>query len=178
MKRIGILLLIILIVSFSSPYALPKDIPDLSIQNYTNTLLWCYTITGNLPIARVILDNSIEFDIPIELLLAIANTESGFHPWVIGLNEDSYDIGLFQLNSISFAKELNENGIEYLLDIRNNTRLASKYLVDRYQAWGSWDGAIQGYCSYSRVTDSSLRYLKIIKTTQMKFEMSRRAKQC
>ncbi|HRZ90548.1 MAG TPA: transglycosylase SLT domain-containing protein, partial [Spirochaetia bacterium] len=49
-----------------------------------------------------ILDNAVEYSVPVSLAFALAFEESQFHPRAINRNAESVDRGLFQLNSKSF----------------------------------------------------------------------------
>jgi soluble lytic murein transglycosylase-like protein len=66
------------------------------------TLEFFTTITQSETIARVILDNSIKFEVPPALSFALALEESDFRIDAINKNGGSVDRGLFQLNSKSY----------------------------------------------------------------------------
>jgi hypothetical protein len=66
------------------------------------TLEFFTTITRSENIARVVLENSIKFDVPPSLAFALALEESDFRIDAINKNGDSVDRGLFQLNSRSY----------------------------------------------------------------------------
>jgi len=61
-------------------------------------------LTGSAEVARLILENSLRFDIPASLAFALAYEESRFNPSAYNDNGTSVDRGLFQLNSRSFPK--------------------------------------------------------------------------
>jgi hypothetical protein len=72
------------------------------------TLAFFSTVTHSENVARVILDNSVKFEVPGALAFALALEESDFRIDAInkngskGKNGDSVDRGLFQLNSRSY----------------------------------------------------------------------------
>ena len=48
---------------------------------------------------------STQYDVPKELLIAIAQTESGFDPWATNKNTNgTFDIGLMQINTVHLPK--------------------------------------------------------------------------
>ncbi|MDA8424626.1 MAG: lytic transglycosylase domain-containing protein [Treponema sp.] len=61
-------------------------------------------LTGSIPIAKAILDNSVRFQVPASLAFALAFEESRFQADAINRNGGSIDRGLFQLNSRSFPE--------------------------------------------------------------------------
>ncbi|MGB4571991.1 MAG: transglycosylase SLT domain-containing protein [Rectinemataceae bacterium] len=62
------------------------------------------SVTTSENTAVAILDNAVRHKVPASLAFAIAYEESKFDPKAVGKNEDSFDRGLFQLNSKSFPE--------------------------------------------------------------------------
>jgi len=67
-----------------------------------SVLAFFSSITKSTEIAQAILDNAVEYSVPVSLAFALAFEESQFHPRAINRNAESVDRGLFQLNSKSF----------------------------------------------------------------------------
>ncbi len=81
-------------------------------------------ITHSEEIARAILRQSDEYDLPPSLVTALVWEESRFDHLALNKNKGSVDRGLFQLNSKSFPK-LKESDF---FDIGENTRLGTAHL--------------------------------------------------
>lgn len=59
-------------------------------------------ITGDAEITRAIIQNAIQYEIPLTLAFSLAYGESDFNRWAVNKNVSSIDRGLFQLNSTTF----------------------------------------------------------------------------
>ena len=81
-------------------------------------------LAGSQRLARIILAEAVENDVPAPLAFALVWAESSFDPYAVNENTSSIDRGLFQLNSRSFPgleeheffdPEINaEHGLAYL----------------------------------------------------------------
>ena len=117
------------------------------------------SFTRNREITHNIIIHALTERLPLHVAFGTAWTESNFNPTCIYQNKDkngrvlSIDFGLFQLNSESFPRVKKEE----LLDVKLNTSLACKTLMDNYTKTGSWFEAI---CMYNRghVTDLGIKY--------------------
>ena len=99
---------------------------------------------GNEHITRTILYSGLADHIPINMLFASAWQESSFNPIAINKNKrigkrpESYDVSLFQLNTLSFP----DYSIEDLKNIELNCKLATDKLRHNYEQYGNWEESI------------------------------------
>jgi len=102
---------------------------------------------GNKEATICIINTALMFDIPIHYFIGLAYQESRFQ-WrkKSKRNTDgSHDIGLFQLNT----KTYKDYDVVYLLEIRNNVRMAGSHLADNYIQAGDYYTALGIYNSGS-----------------------------
>lgn len=81
---------------------------------------------------------SVKYKIPVELLKAIAKTETGMNPIAMNINSNrSYDIGIMQINSYWF-KKLEKVGIKKddLLDGCKNIQVGAWILAQNIKQYG------------------------------------------
>lgn len=83
-----------------------------------SVLTFFASITKSRDIAQAILDNAVEYSVPVSLAFALAYEESQFHPRAINRNAESVDRGLFQLNSKSFPNMTIEQFYDPILNAR------------------------------------------------------------
>lgn len=116
-------------------------------------------------INRCLLEASLRYGIPPNLLVAIAKVESGFRPWVININKDgrsvkvinprsyteavyylnyihqygyNYDVGIGQIN-VANIRRLNLDPVS-LLDPCNNITVSAYILRENINRYGfTWD---------------------------------------
>jgi len=93
-------------------------------NSQTEVIAFFTAITHSEEIARAILKQSDEYDLPPSLVTALVWEESRFDHLALNKNKGSVDRGLFQLNSKSFPK-LKEADF---FDIGENTRLGTAHL--------------------------------------------------
>ena len=89
------------------------------------------------------------YQIPVQLLKAIAMTETKMNPYAINVNRNkTYDIGLMQINS-SWLSKLNLVGInrEDLLDGCKNIQVGAWILASNIKEYGFNKKAIGAYNS-------------------------------
>lgn len=104
-------------------------------------------IIGNKKLTYLIISNALIHEVPINLFVSLAYTESRFTETAIGKNVDergnilSYDYGVFQLNSNTYK----DYSKEYLMNVENNVRLAAQHLVGLYKKYGTWYESTLGY---------------------------------
>ena len=68
--------------------------------------------TNSLPFEKCFINAAKKYNIPFELLIAIASVESNYKPNAINYNSNgTYDIGIMQINSIWFNKLESEYNI-------------------------------------------------------------------
>jgi len=122
-------------------------------------LLFADKITNSREISASILASAYLNRIPPCLMLAIARVESGFVPLALHSNETSYDIGVFQLNNLTFSNYPEES----LYVVFTNARLAGDYLRELYKLHGSWELSIMSYnCGgiQKRIPGQTARYMR------------------
>lgn len=104
-------------------------------QVYAIGLEKCFDIAAN------------HYQIPSNLLKAIARTETGMNPTSVGVNKNrTYDIGLMQINS-SWLPKLNRVGITQkdLIDPCNNIQIGAWILAGNIKRYGFGIKAIGAY---------------------------------
>jgi hypothetical protein len=91
------------------PISIDEKIPNDTIANYyqnvdtkQHVIDFFASLTKSPKIAKAILDNAMEHEVPAGLAFAIAYAESRFNPNALNRNPSSIDRGLFQLNSLTF----------------------------------------------------------------------------
>jgi hypothetical protein len=99
----------------------------------------------NKEAAICVVNTALIFDIPIHYFTGLACQESSFRVKVKSKikPDGSFDIGLFQLNT----KVYNKYSTDYLLEIKNNVRLAGAHLTDNYLQVKNWYSALGVYNS-------------------------------
>ena len=92
-----------------------------------------------------IVNTALNYDIPIHYFIGLAYQESSFRVKVKSKikPDGSFDIGLFQLNT----KVYKDYDVVYLLEIRNNVRMAGSHLADNYIQAGDYYTALGIYNS-------------------------------
>lgn len=111
-----------------------------------------------------------QYEVPIEIVLAVIEQESSFNPLAVNYNRNgSMDIGLMQINTKSmphFQQVFEQKGI-YSLDAtspRDNIWMGVAYLAELYETFGNWYDAITAYNAgptrtrNGRAPEVSLRY--------------------
>lgn len=93
------------------PVSIDEKIPNDTIANYyinadtrQHVIDFFTSLTKSSKIAKAILDNAVEHEVPAGLAFAIAYEESRFNPNALNRNPSSIDRGLFQLNSLTFPE--------------------------------------------------------------------------
>ena len=96
---------------FNKTAAAYSSEPDKGLVYYRDAatrdnVIWFYThITGNVNVARAILESADKNDIPLSLAFSLAYIESHYKTRSVNHNKNStVDRGLFQLNNKSFPK--------------------------------------------------------------------------
>jgi len=131
-------------------------------------------ICSNREIARAILDNADEFDVPAALAFALSWEESNFNPRAVNrFNGDgSVDRGLFQLNNRSFPNL----GINDFFDVSVNARYGIGHLRHCLNSGGSEISALAMYnAGTGRIRNTgapkvTLDYISRILENQSKIE--------
>jgi len=120
-----------------------------------------------------IINSALYYEVPITIALAMAEVESGFRPRAVGYNRsnNSYDRGLFQLNSLSFHHLSTDD----FFDPATNTNYALEYLSSMYEEFGDWESAIiaynQGPSRLKRgiIVPSTAKYLEKVLLTEKRY---------
>ena len=122
-----------------------------AFEDYDRIINLYGNIAGDREIARLILNNSLVRQIPVNLAFALCQVESTFKPDATNRNVKngktiSTDYGLFQLNSQIFRTHIRKNGEDWLLMPENNISLGLTHLQELYYRHGkSWDLAVIRY---------------------------------
>ena len=122
-----------------------------AFEDYDRIINLYGNIAGDREIARLILNNSLVRQIPVNLAFALCQVESTFKPGATNRNVKngktiSTDYGLFQLNSQIFRTHIRKNGEDWLLMPENNISLGLTHLQELYYRHGkSWDLAVIRY---------------------------------
>jgi hypothetical protein len=99
------------------------------------------SLTGDLRIARAILEESQARNVSPALAFAVAQEESGFDPKAFNKNPTSIDRGIFQLNSLSFPNlDLDE-----FYDVPTNVRYGIAHLAFCLEQGGNEVAALAVY---------------------------------
>ena len=102
---------------------------------------------NNYDIVYYIINAVLEKEIPIHKFIALMQYESGFNPNAINTknNNGSTDIGLMQLNSVTYSAIIKEKGINYLKQINNNINYSAQHLANDYKKYKDWYLTIMAY---------------------------------
>jgi hypothetical protein len=98
----------------------------------------------NERVTRGILFAALANHIPVDIMFASAWQESSFNPDCISKNKkmgkrpESFDVGLFQLNTLSFSTY----SVEDLKNIELNCSLASTKLRENFEKYGNWEESV------------------------------------
>ena len=80
-----------------------------------------------------------QYGVPPEIMLAIAEKESGFNPNAKNISDIESSYGLFQINTLAHPDYKGGN------DPEANADYAARFLRNLYKKYGSWDKAIERY---------------------------------
>lgn len=106
-------------------------------------------------VSRNIIENSLEYNMPLNLMFALGYTESEFR-MVYNYNEDSFDYGIFQLNSKTYPNLLKDYGT-----IEANVRQGIYHYSLEVTKNSSYDLSIMTYnCGSLKRVHYSLDHLK------------------
>jgi len=119
------------------------EVKKLIQEGQLDRLLNIYSYLSRDPIVtEEIINHALRLEIPVNLLFALIQVESGFKTNLIARNQNgSADYGIMQCNSRTFPKYTSEE----LLDLRTNLKLGSEYLVKMKKAHTSWEMAVYRY---------------------------------
>lgn len=142
-------------IRFYKRYEINKFI-ELSYN--TEIINYIYDIYNNniknYYITKMIIDKCIKENIPVNVIIAIVWVESNFKPFAINYNKNSYDVGLFQLNSNVYKK------FNYydLYDVKLNIELGIKHFKEEFEFFNrNIELAILSYnCGRSRILNDKL----------------------
>lgn len=143
------------IIRFYKRYEINKFI-ELSYD--TEMINYIYDIYNNniknYNITKKIIDECIKENIPINVIIAIVWVESNFKPYAINYNKNSYDIGLFQLNTNVYKKY----NYYDLYDINLNIKLGIKHFKEELEFFNkNIELAILSYnCGRNRILNDKL----------------------
>jgi hypothetical protein len=105
------------------------------------------TFVKNVSVTRLIVNTALSNHIPVHLFFALAWQESVFDPACVSYNKksgkrpSSWDISLFQLNTLSYPNY----SIRELANINTNCRLAADRMRENFERYGSWEESLIGY---------------------------------
>ena len=130
-----------------------------------------------------------EHNVPVLLLLAIAEQESSFNPWALNIagksyqpgskeealeilkknTQRSYDVGLMQINSYWLRKF--ELRAEDVIEPKVNIKMASYILDEAFHSYGAnWKALGAYHHPPSKDSDRSLGYAKLVWARFLKLE--------
>ena len=123
--------------------AVNKEVNALIQQDQLHRVLDIYGyLSRDRAVTEQIVNNALRYDIPINLLFALIQTESGFRTdLVIQNNNGSIDYGIMQCNSRTFTRYSPKE----LLDPRTNLKLGSEYLIKMKKMQNTWEMAVYRY---------------------------------
>lgn len=122
---------------------------------------------NSIPFETCFLNAAKKYNIPVELLIAIASIESNYNPDVINYNSNgTYDIGIMQINSNWFNKLQQRYKISQT-ELKNpcqNIMVGAWILSQNINKYGFTWTAIQKYNGYNiNLKYSKKTYNKLIK---------------
>jgi len=119
------------------------EVKKLIQEDQLNRLLDIYSYLSRDPkVTEEIINHALKYEIPVNLLFALIQIESGFRTNLVAKNQNgSADYGIMQCNSRTFPKYTPEE----LLEIRTNLKLGSEYLVKMKNVYTSWEMAVYRY---------------------------------
>ena len=124
-------------------------------------------ITGDMKVAHTILIKALEKEIPVNIAFAISSNESNFNKNAVNKNSNnSFDYGLFQINSYTFPKADHFN-------VEENVELGLSYYKKLYKMTGSYEvsftfynaGPYRNYVPYV-----SVLYISRVLTKEYEFD--------
>ena len=120
-----------------------SEVTVLLRDNQLHRILDIYSyLCRDRSVAQEIIDSAMRYDIPLNLLFALINVESGFRTDLVVKNPNgTSDYGIMQCNSGTFS---NFN-TEELLDFRTNLKLGCEYLIKMQRTHNSWEMAVYRY---------------------------------
>lgn len=151
-----------------------NDILKKDIDFYLIALGFYNEETKNPEVTKKIIDNAIEFEIPINIAFALAFVESTYNINAINDNGTSIDFGLLQLNNKTFP-----NAINYTIE--QNIEEGFNYLKNIKEEFNSWEISFILYNAglIKNVGNHSLQHMKKIiekeKELDEKFNIFRRS---
>jgi len=129
-------------------------------------------ITNSAEISRVILDQADRYSVPPSLAFAVCCSESNFNHRAIGYNSSSKDLGLFQLNSLSFPDFSDED----FFSLERNAEAGIKYLHYCLERGGNAVVALalynagEGRVAFHGAPLSTLNYINSILSLRNSYE--------
>jgi hypothetical protein len=122
--------------------------------NNNNVYEFYDSYTEDRDITYMIIQYSLLNEVPINLAFSIAAIESQFDLNAKGINTNSYDIGLFQLNNTSFPNYTEKE----LFNLETNIKLATETLRSNYNRSGSWVWSIINYNIGFKINENGINY--------------------
>ena len=125
-------------------------------------------LTKNREVTFNMVSYCLMYEVPVNLLFALAQHESGFYATAMNSNHTSSDIGIMQLNTSSYSAYKEAQ----LFDIKTNIRLGASHLQGEFVKYDRWEFALLGYnCGGIReVPDSTIRYMVSILNIERSFD--------
>lgn len=128
----------------------------LKMGQYGNLFEIYTNICRDQEIISLLIFKALEKGVPINLLFALVQQESGFDPKALNRNESgSEDVGLMQLNTKRFGKQKKVA----LYDIKTNVDLGTSHLLDLKNQYGSWEEGIMRYNGWG---DAAVKHLAVV----------------
>ncbi len=100
-------------------------------------------------ILSLVREKAQKYGVPVNIVLAVIEQESGFNPRAYNVNRDgTKDVGLMQVNFHHNERLMKEYGVSSPEDLFNpelNVELGVRILSENYRRYGSWELAIKAY---------------------------------
>jgi hypothetical protein len=135
---------------------------------------WIYlfydAITGDRRWTHILLQTSLLYKVPVNLVFALAKRESNFDPWAENHSNTNgtSDYGLLQLNSGTFS----DLSTKTLLDPSENALIGVQYLLTRHNDLDSWEKAVIAYNGGNgeRIAQSAISHLDWVLAYEREFD--------
>jgi hypothetical protein len=134
---------ITLMEEFQTREEINVEVASLLLNDKLHRVLDIYSyLCRDRTVAHEIITFALRYNIPINLLFALIDIESGFRTDLVVQNPNgTLDHGLMQCNSRTFS----HYSTEELLDLRTNLMLGCEYLIEMKRAHNSWEMAVYRY---------------------------------
>jgi hypothetical protein len=153
-------------------FVINNTVKTLIVNGHIEDVLTFYDkFTGDRQLTYLAVSIALMKDIPINLLFALAQWESGFNTNSDTVNDNgSHDIGWMKCNTYTFKNYT----VQQLKDAALNGELGSDFLVQQQHIYGSWEEAVIAYNAgrTDAVKARTINYLSIILSLERGYDDS------